>query len=82
MTKRTLNIEVDCTDLEHPAILQHFKKTFHQHITDKKKGSTHQMEVPANRVGAARTVDAVIKGLLACEAGIAGAAEAVKAVYH
>lgn len=40
------------------------------------------MEVPANRVGAARTVDAVIKVLLACEAGVAGAAEAVKAIDH
>lgn len=39
------------------------------------------MEVPANGVGAARTVDAVVKVLLACEAGVAGATEAVKAVY-
>lgn len=39
------------------------------------------MEVPANGVGAAQTVDAVVKVLLAREAGVAGAAEAVKAVY-
>lgn len=39
------------------------------------------MEVPANRVGAARAVDAVVEVLLACEAGVAGAAEAVKAIY-
>lgn len=39
------------------------------------------MEVPANGVGAARTVDAVVEVLLAREAGVAGAAEAVKAVH-
>lgn len=39
------------------------------------------MEVPANRVGAAQTVHAVIEVSLACGAGVAGAAEAVKAVY-
>lgn len=38
------------------------------------------MEVPANRVGAAQTVDAVVEVLLACEAGVARAAEAVKAI--
>lgn len=40
------------------------------------------MEVPANRVGAAWTVDAVVEVLLTCEAGVARAAEAVKAVHN
>lgn len=40
------------------------------------------MEVPANGVGAAQTVDAVVEVLLTCGAGVAGAAEAVKAVYN
>lgn len=39
------------------------------------------MEVPANRVGAARAVHAVVEGLLASDTGVAGAAQAVEAVH-
>lgn len=39
------------------------------------------MEVPTNRVGAARTIHTVVEVLLTSDTGVAGAAQAVKAIH-